>query len=735
MQNMTKLGALCVLGVLVIVGATVAIIPAVHTVTGAQRFTPEKIHLPPLGQRSLMYDENGHLISTLQDQVNRSVVKLSDVPNTVVEPILAVEDNDFYHHGPIDLKSLIRALRTNVKNGGAQQGGSTITQQVVKKSLTGDKRTVSRKLHEAFLAVRLEKQMTKPQILERYLNIVYFGHGAYGVQAAAEVYFNKNVGQLTWAEGALLASLISNPNGYDPIAHPAAAAHERKLAFDRLVETHRLTRPQADFAQREPLPATVNVPQQQAILDYFPQTVLARLLSPDTPEGQSLGTTEEARYNAVYRGGLRIYTTYDRTAQAEAQQSIQQSVPGIDANSKFPLPDYVDGSGRHFPQDGGVAMVSVDSNTGAVRVLVGGPRVTNPGPLDFATDAYKQPGSSFKTIVLAAALENGYVPADLIDGTQGTLGWNNPDTNQPVASQYNAQCVNFAANEDGVASLLIQTMRSVNCAFWRLGQIVGLNKVVDTAKKLGVTNCVVDSNEERSGVGNCMNPWYPVMTYGGSFGVHPIDMAGVYSVFANDGTRNDPYFVERITDANGKVLYRHQPSPQRVISQETARLVTQTLQANVMSGTATAARLPNGQPAAGKTGTTDKAKNLWFDGYTPQLTTSVWMGDLGTAEVPLYGGSAQGGQYPAYTWGVFMRAYLAGHNLPIENFTSPTPTRPGRILLMGKNDGNAFNPLVFPVPPPPKPAPSPPAPAPRPPSPAPRAPRPAPRSPRPGRRH
>ncbi|HVX19459.1 MAG TPA: transglycosylase domain-containing protein [Acidimicrobiales bacterium] len=700
MQYTTRILALVVAGALTLVLCAVALVPAVNTVRSAGSYTPEKLDLPAIGQRSLIFDNSGSLIGSFQDEINRSLVKLSDVPSTVVQSVLAVEDSDFYKHGPVDVHSIVRAMATNVKQGGVAQGGSTITQQVVKKTLTGSKITLSRKLREAFLAVQLERQLTKDQILERYLNIIYLGHGAYGVQAAAEVYFNKDVSKLDWAEGALLAALISNPNGYDPKTHPSVALEQRSLALRRLVETHRLSQAEADKANKEPLPTTFHTPPA-SIRDYFTQEVLRRLLSGDTPEGAALGNTQEARYNAVFRGGLRIYTTYDRGAQLVAEHAAQQSVQGVGgdpATLTYALPAY-----QGVPQQGTVAMASVEPSTGAVRVLVGGPPPTVPDQLDFATDSLKQPGSSFKTFVLVAAMEEGFVPSDTIESSQGNLWWDDPSTFQQVDTRYNRpqKCVNFSSGEGGVRTLTSATTNSVNCAYWRLGQVVGLEKVADIAKNMGITNCYTDTPDskmtdaEKARAAQCMNPWYPVMSFGGTFGVHPLDMAAAYAVLANDGVRNAPYFVDKITDASGKVIYQHKADPQRVISSQTARLVTQVLVANVQGGTGTRARLTNGQQAAGKTGTTDEAKNLWFVGYTPQLATAVWWGDRGTAEVPMFGGSAQGGQYPARTWGLFMNELLALRSTPKVPFTTPDRTRGGVYLTMGTNDGQGYDPNVY----------------------------------------
>lgn len=695
MRYVARLAVVLVLGVATVVGAVVGLVPSLRHVAAGQSFSGTDVSLPPLGERSLIYDSNGQLIGSFQDEQNRSIVSLADVPPEVVDSILAVEDATFYQHGAVDLRSMVRALFTNVRAGGVAQGGSTITQQLVKKTLTGDKIDLKRKLQEAYLAVRLEEQMTKPQILERYLNTVYFGNGAYGVQAASEVYFGHGVGQDNWAEGALLAALISNPNGYEPIHHPQQARAQRTLALKRLVETHHLTQAQVDYLEHVPLPTQLNLPQTND--DYFVETVKQRLLSGDTPEGRALGPTPEARYNALFRGGLHIYTTYDRAAQLQAVAARQNTVPGIRADGTFPLPDYVSPAGVHQPQFGTAVIVSVDPSSGAVRVLLGGPGFDRV-KYDIAThEPGKQPGSSFKTFVLAAAMENGYVPDDTIDGTSPcTYSVDDPNTNQPTkwSLQHPDTRHNFAGEGGSVGTITSQTLQSSNCAFLRLGQIVGLKKVIKVAQAMGLTNCESDDASPPASQQNCLNPNYAVMAYGGTAGVLPLDMADAYATLANDGVHNDAYFVDRITDRNGKLLYQHQAAPVRAVSSQTARLVTQVLAANVRGGTGTRAILRSGQPAAGKTGTTDEAKNIWFVGYTPQLTTAVWIGDGADAEVPLFGGSATGGQYAAYTWGAFMSSYLTSRNLPITQFTPPAATRPGTRISMGPGDGQPFGALA-----------------------------------------
>jgi len=658
LQTLTRLSRLvgCVAALAVVMGAaTVVVAPQVGQIVGAHTSLHETINLDRLAEGSVMYDRNGARMAVLSRE-NRVPVKLKDVSPRVIDAILAVEDNNFYRHKGVNVRSMVRAFRSNVDQGSVSQGGSTITQQVVKNSVVGNQRTLSRKLREAFLATELEKQMSKDQILERYLNSVYFGNNAYGVQAAAKTYFDKDVKDLDWSEGALLAALISNPNGYDPIARPSAAFHQRALAFDRLVETHKLSRVDAQFANLVPLPHDLHIaPPPEG---YFTQDVVARLLD-DT----RLGSTPSARYNAVFRGGLRIYTTFDPGAQQKAETARNTTMPGGKGDGTF---DAVDKNGvTHL---GTAAIVSIEPQSGAVRVMVGGvdvdPKLKKYNLAD--NDRGRQPGSSFKTFVLAAGIEQGMVPDDTVDGTSPCPGIRDYDVAGIVPH-------NYGDSAGLVGTLTQQVQQSSNCAFLRLGQIVGIPNAIGLAKRMGVVHTPLNQPTASAAIG--------------TNNVTPFDMAAAYSVFANDGVRVDPYLIDRVEDSSGKVIFKHKAAPERIMSTQTARLVTQVLVSNVLYGTGTRAQLTNGQQAGGKTGTTENATDLWFVGYTPQLATAVWMGavDRGDISLSFGGGDATGGVYAATTWGAYMNDELA--QVPLADFGPPGPTRAGRYLQMGVDNG------------------------------------------------
>ena len=642
-----------------ILAATIVVVsPQVARVVGAHVSDPEKINLDELQQRSIMYDRYGNQMAVLQRE-NRIPVKLADVSPHLIDAVIAVEDADFYQHKGVNLRAISRALLSNVDAGGVSQGGSTITQQVIKNSLVGNERTLSRKLKEGFLAIELEKQLTKGQILERYLNTAYFGHNAYGVQAAAQTYFNKDAKDLDWAESALLAALISNPSLYDPIVFPKRAFEQRKLALERIAETHKLDQKAADYSNLAPLPKVIHEPPPPE--GYFTQDVVKRLL-----DDERLGSNQSARYNAIFRGGLRIYTTYDPRAQAMAERARNETMPGDKGDGTFDIsPDPADGHARV----GTAAIVSIEPGTGAVRVMVGGTDPNSPDPFNLADNSTgRQAGSSFKPFVLATGMEEGTVPDDTIDGTSPCYGL-------PGYEQYDAEGhppQNFGGDGGMVGTLTQQTQASSNCAFLRLGLVVGVKNFIATARRLGVTHTPLDREYTSAAIG--------------TNSVTPFDMAAAYSVFANDGIRNPPYLVERVEDSTGKILFKHEPTPERTMSVQSARLVTDILKKNVEAGTGTRAQLTNGQAAAGKTGTTENATDLWFVGFTPQMATSVWMGAVEkTVPLSFGGGDATGGQYAATTWGSYMNRLMDG--VPVQDFAAPDPTRGGHYLDWRRDNG------------------------------------------------
>ncbi len=645
-----RLALVVAVGVVTLTTAVVVAAPRLADLAAAHRFERAGISLEPLSERSYVYDRNGNLMATFVAETNRVRIDIEDVPRTVVDSVLAAEDSAYYSHRGVNARSIGRAFTANIESGGVAQGGSTITQQVVKGIIDDKDQDLDRKIREAVLATELEERYTKDEILEHYLNTIYFGSGAYGVQAAAETFFRKDVSELTWAEGALLAGVIRCPNSCSPFRYRARAASRRNTVLDALVLTDRVAKEEADLNKFTALPDAPYEPRQPD--DYFVEEVKQQLL-----DDERLGETPTARYNRLYGGGLRIYTTFDQRMYLLALKARNDTLPGGDGGATFPLPPDPETGANRF---GTAAMAGVEPETGAVRFLVGGPGFET-YEYNLALAQQRAVGSTFKTFVLAQAFIEGHSPTDTVSGSCSDIpGY--PKDDPPE---------NYGGSRGGTATLTQQTTKSSNCAFLRLNQIVGPDQVADLAHRLGVSSTLC---QEEPDVQLCAS--MPL----GPDGISPLDMASAYSVFANDGMRNEPYYVDRVEDAAGDVVFAHDAQAERVIPTNVARLVTDVLVKNVESGTGTAARL-GAQPAAGKTGTTDGPSDVWFVGYTPQLSVSVWIG--GTSDNrPLVGvgSSATGGRYPARTWGQFMSEALAGE--PVEEFTEPEPVRGGEYLCL-----------------------------------------------------
>ena len=493
--------AVVVAGSVFMAAGGVVIAPRVADVFTANSSIPKEISLDKLAATSLVFDAGGGYLGQLKGEINRKPVKLKDVSDKAVKAVLAVEDSDFYEHNGVNARAITRALLRNVAAGGVQQGGSTITQQLVKLSVLDDasRDFLNRKVPEAVLALRLEEKMTKDEILEAYLNTVYFGGGAYGIQAAAETYFNKFSGDLDWPESALLASMINNPNRNDPTINPERAIQQRSLALRRLADTKYITEEEKREFELVKLPDRRYepvAPRDKLEDGYFLEEVKQSLLNET-----ALGKTFDERRDALFTGGLRIYTTIDPKAQFAAEAAVRNNLPADE---------------RDFT----AALAALEPGTGAVRAMVGGPGFDR---LEFniATSKGRQTGSSFKPFVLAAAMEQGYVPQDTIDGT-GPCVFDNKGSPEPI---YVAE--NFNGDPGGFGSIEQLTLRSSNCGYLRLGQAVGITNVMATSKALGLQATLQNVLSLPLGVVD----------------VTPLDMAAAYNAFANDGKRAEPFYV------------------------------------------------------------------------------------------------------------------------------------------------------------------------------------------------
>lgn len=642
MRVFSKMILTIIFGGLLLGAGSLLLIPAFSNLTlfsePGTLSTPVKLR--PLALPSDIYDSQGKLLYVMQNNGFRIPVTLSQVPSNVLNAILDVEDHTYYKHGAIDLKSIVRAFVADVSGGQILEGGSTITQQLVKNTILTPQRTLSRKISEAIYSYRIEGQFTKNQILDRYLNTIYFGDGAYGIGAAAKTYFNKKVDQLSTAQAALLAILIEDPSGNDPFLHPANALSRRNVALDQMVQYHDLSQVQANKDKLEPLPKVSYRPTVSAP-SSFVQEVIDRILT--EPKYAILGSSQSQRLQALNNDGLKIYTTLNSNYEAEAKSSIKSIIPNT--HGKFTS-----------------ALVSMNPKTGAVEAMVSGNPNPGYGGYNVATGrggTGRQPGSSFKPIVLAALLQQGYSPSDIIDGT-GPCEFVIPGVKPSPYIVHNAE------PGYGLMTITKATADSVNCAYVRLGVNLGDQNIVSMAHVMGVTS-----------------PLTPVPSIAiGSEDVTPLEMAEVYSILADGGIRHNPYFVSKVVDSSGKTIIKTKTTGTRVLSSQNVAVEDQVMQQVVLNGTGTAAALP-GREVAGKTGTTDNYTDAWFNGFTPQLETAVWMGDP-SGSVPMFdvgGIQVYGGTYPTRIWHAFMSQALAGQ--PVVNFPAPNPALipPGKFIV------------------------------------------------------
>ncbi|HEY3721916.1 MAG TPA: transglycosylase domain-containing protein [Acidimicrobiia bacterium] len=613
------------------VALSVVIVAAL--IAGGCRYTSD-LHLPEhQAASSDVLWSDGSLMTTLHGVEDRQPVALAAMAPTLPRAVVAIEDERFFDHDGVDARGVLRALTRDVQSGNLDQGGSTITQQYVRAVMLGPEKDLERKLREAVMAVQLEQRYSKHTILERYLNTIYFGNGAYGVQAAAHRYYATDVHTLNLAQSALLAGLIRSPEDYNPYRHPDAALARRNQVLDRLQHLHRASSADVAAARAQPLTLAPLTDGAHYPAPYFVGQVTKLIL--DNP---AFGATRDQRRRLLLEGGLRIHTTLDPRLQALAEQSAARvlSAPATDPDA---------------------ALVSLDPSTGQVKAYVGGADFWGPQPwakIDLADiDCYtpgtgcRQAGSTFKPFVLGAALEAG-VPLSRTYQAPASLTIPLPGGQPPWLVN------NYDGTGSGRMDLTEATVDSVNTVYAQLVMDVGIQPVIDLAAKMGVRS-----------------PLPPVpSTALGSNGATVLDMASAYDTLAGDGIHTDPVFVTRVTTSDGTVLYRAPLQRSRAMPETTARTITGVLQQVVTRGTGVNARI--GRAVAGKTGTSDNWADAWFVGYTPQLVTAVWVG-FPAKEIkmrpPTTRITVTGGSWPAQIWQAYEGGALA--ETPVAGFPAP----------------------------------------------------------------
>jgi 1A family penicillin-binding protein len=565
-------------------------------------------------ETTYIYDINGGLIARLHGDVNREVVTLDRISPHLKRSVLAMEDAYFYTHKGIDPSGIGRAILANFSAGGTVEGGSTLTQQLVKNLFLSNERSLNRKVAEAVLAMRVEQVFTKEQILEMYLNQVFWGKNTNGAETASQNYFGKSAADLTLGEAAMLAGTIQAPSVFNPVDNYSEAKKRQGLVLDRLLELGWATSAEIKAAKAQNITIRKQgISYEASRVPYVSQAVTAEL-------------EERFGRDVVLQGGLRVQTTIDLKLQRIAEEVAAEGHK-----------DLVD-RGAYADQ---LALVAVDPRTGFVKALVGGVGDFDKNQFNRAVLARRQLGSSFKPFVYYAAFATGnYTPDSVIDDSAMTI----PDGDEPYVPR------NYDNKFSGPITIRQAIAVSRNIPALKLGLEVGNENVVAICRKLGINS-----------------PIKPVVSLPlGAADVTPMEVAGAYAVFASGGYKSKTTLIARVTDRNGNLVLDNTPKPELILDPIAVSYLTDALRGVVTNGTATEAQMSDGRPVAGKTGTTSDFRDAWFVGYVPQLAVAIWIGNDDYS--PMAHG-VTGGVYVVPIWRKFMERALAGQ--PIEQFPVP----------------------------------------------------------------
>jgi 1A family penicillin-binding protein len=538
-----------------------------------------------MDQTTAVYDDADALAFTIFKE-QRIDVPLQQISPNLIHAIIAIEDQRFYEHHGFDVMRIMSAALANVRHRRAAQGGSTITQQLARQSFLTPDKTFHRKLQELVLAARIERLYTKQQILELYLNKVYFGDGLHGVEAASRGFFGKSASELSIPEAALLAGLVKSPSTYAPTVSLARAKARRNVVLQAMYDSGAIDKPTWEWARASQVALHDTLRETEPHGLYFKEQLRQELV-------------DRFGWQRVYEGGLRVYSTIDMPEQIAAEAAVDETLKAIDERRQALAAKR--GAKGAAPAQGEplqAALIAIDPATGHVRAMVGG-RDFNESRFNRAVQAHRQPGSAFKPFVYATALENGYTPASVID-----------HLNDPIATLQGAWTPEDEHSTADSMSLRAGLRMSSNRAAVRLLQEVGISRTVEYAKNMGVGEV----------------PSVPSLALG-SGEVTLESMTAAYAAFANHGLVPEPMLIRRVEDRDGRVLYEAKESSSRAVSETTAFLMSSMLADVVNAGTGSRARrLGFTLPAAGKTGTTNDFNDAWFIGYTPKLVAGVWVG-------------------------------------------------------------------------------------------------------------
>lgn len=580
-------------------------------------------------EATLIYDSNGDLLTKLFKE-NRVYVPLEKIPEDLKNAIIAIEDTKFYVHHGIDFWGIGRAMINNIMKGDlTDQGASTITQQLARNAFLTLDKSYFRKIQEAYLAVQFERLYTKSEILEMYLNEIFLGHSAYGVETASLQYFGKSVEDLNLAESALIAGLPQSPNNYSPLRNPSQAIKRRNIVLERMHQLEYISSAEMKKAKNAELDLdTVKEDSNSNSAHYFALYVRDQLID---RFGASL----------VYSGGLKVHTTLDPRMQQLAEKTIQNKI-----ENGF-IPSFKNSQSRNLqPQ---LSLISLDVNNGAIRAMVGG-RGTD--QFNRSYQAVRQPGSAFKPFVYSTALIDGSYTAGSIINDLPMLA-----SESGKGNNLNIWPRNYGDKYRGLINLNTALTNSINVAAVKLIKDIGVEDVIDFSKSLGISTFTKEDYH---------SDHYSLALGGLNRGVTPIEMASAYSVFANQGIYTEPYAVTKIYDKHDSLIYEAQPKSKMVMSKADSYLISSMLKSVVDNGTGRRAQMD--RDVGGKTGTTNDYTDAWFVGFTSQIATSVWIGEDTTRSME-YNVKTVGSGEAAQIWGDYMREVVK--EMPVINFQKP----------------------------------------------------------------
>jgi len=595
---------LSLIQVMVLVGLAVGMVLFVLAFWNVATIIPDIQRAAPtsMPESTKIFAENGELLAVIYEEQNREYVPLKEIPKHLIDATIVMEDRRFFEHSGVDVRGILRALWVNIRSKSPEQGASTITQQLARNVFLSRRKTLSRKIQEAILAVQLERKFTKNEILEMYLNQIFYGAGAYGVQAAAKVYFGKKVSELTLPECALLAAIPQRPSEYNPYHDKELAERRRNMVLDLMAEYGKISREEAEQAKSVPVRLAFKRPSSARIrrAPYFVDFVVKQLV-------------ERYGDQVVYRGGLRVYTTLHTGIQAAADRAIKEGI------ARFRYCNVTQG-----------ALVCLEPRSGKILAMVGGVDYEK-SPLNraYLVNHPRQAGSAFKPFVYAAALEAGMTPGTrILDAPVSYAG--GPGGRLWRPRNYGGGYRGWVTMEQALAlSINIPAIRTLNQ--------IGIDRAIEMAHRLGITSPIPHN----------------LSIAIGTSGVTVLEMASAYTAFATGGLHADPIAILRVEDKDRNVIEETVPRARRVLSQEVANQMDRMLRAVVLWGTASkgAGHIPE---ARGKTGTTQSERDAWFVGYTPQLLAAVWVGN--DDNTPMR--RATGGIVCAPIWASFMEEAL-----------------------------------------------------------------------------